>query len=278
MGFTNPTPLKVVGPITAKLTTPVTGTVTVTKITTPTAVETAGAGGLVVTGDRAEYLGEITWSSGSHIAKTFTGLDHAYSALYVVTTCSPRTALCVVVTPKTSLGATWFSLTCAPCTLRPLSSSGSYAGVVPTGNVGGGQLDVIVYLDGTGDATTKAYVYGLTSNPGVLLRSDGRTHPIGAHAAQAQLTTATTKALLSPATPLRLLVKSAFVTGLASGNAGIVGTIDGTGSATLLRAYGATSVAHEWPDGVLFDPGEPVYLYSTAAVQCYGGILADFVV
>ena len=102
-------------------------------------------------------------------------------------------------------------------TSRTFATAGGniYQAIVPIASVTGHVLKINVWLSSA--ATGQLIVYGLTSNPGVLVRPDGRTYPQGVWGATvAHKTVGAVILLTPPPTPLRALIKTVSLSGGAT--------------------------------------------------------------
>lgn len=212
-----------------------------------------------------------TFTKGAPAAKVWTLTVPAatvvltYGALIVtvvVTTTPSKQPLCVQVHDPTVATSPRF---CAPFGLIHLLATtvltNAYQAVVPLASIAGHPLQLTVFLQGTNKG--KVLVYGLTTNPGVGLRADGRAHPMGFNARGAAFTAATGTIVPTPASPLRVLLRSASLAdSVAASVLSLTATVN-AGTRTLLSAQnGAANVV--WDAGLLCDPGTAVKFTSTA--------------
>ena len=170
--------------------------------------------------------------------------------------------------------------------VAPLLANGTFAqATVPGAFDGGYAITVTVYYATAVAGKTVVLATGLTSNPGVQLRSDGRTYPLGSHGASSQAGTTPVNVVAAPTSPLRILVKSMSVesswlvgTKLGARRANLYGTINGA-SVTLLTAVAAGHQAASGnatldpPGGILLDAATSLTVASTAV----NGTPANFV-
>lgn len=135
---------------------------------------------------------------------------------------------------------------------------------IPITTLGNGSAQIIkIYRSAKHAAAYK--VIGLTSNPGAIMRADGRAYPLGVFAAQAQATTSGSHALIAaPTTPLRILLHRIVIASKATANAAANATIAGNGR-SLIAVYGNQTMVSEPPGGILCDPATAVTLQLTAA-------------
>lgn len=228
------------------------------------------SGTLIQTGDLITVLathGAATASKTWSFSKSTP--THTYGAVLIrVLASSGGPPLCVrVVTNFTGIGL-----------VAPFANSlGGYIAIVPFFNEQvGTTLTFTVYFTVTSTGT--AYAYGLTSNPGVNLRSDGRTYPIGAHSLTHNVTTG---AILVPAPPppLRILLKRMngyFISATKLAMA-LEGTINGVSALNL-----ATTTSTQPFDtgdlgaGTLLDIGTGLGIGTTGAPTGGSGVNATF--
>lgn len=170
--------------------------------------------------------------------------------------------------------------------VAPLLSNGTFPqATVPGAFDGGYAITVTVYYATAVAGKTVVLATGLTSNPGVQLRSDGRAYPIGSHGASSQAGTTPVNVVAAPTSPLRILVKSMSVesswlvgTKLGARRANLYGTINGA-SVTLLTAVAAGHQAASGnatldpPGGILLDAATSLTVASTAV----NGTAANFI-
>lgn len=145
--------------------------------------------------------------------------------------------------------------------------------VVPFENRTGEANYVDVYWQGTA-SSVDYYVYCLTSNPGVQMRSDGRAYPIGSHTSWTAVGTSTdTNALVpAPPSPLRVLIQSvqcSVVSWTGTGETAlkitsITVTVNGSGEGLLIvpAAHGGVSNVLAPEGGVLCDIATEVELHA----------------
>jgi hypothetical protein len=145
--------------------------------------------------------------------------------------------------------------------------------IVPLLNRTGKPCYADVYWQGTA-SSVDYYVYGLPSNPGVPMRSDGRAYPVGSHVSWTAVGTSTdTNALVAaPPSPLRVLIQSvqcAVVSFTGTGETAlkitsITVTVNGTGEGLLIvpAAHGGVSNVVAPEGGILCDIATEVELHS----------------
>lgn len=251
----------------------------VTKITSAKTTEVINKATTVVqTGDAFKLLLHGTQTSknpGLAIAATL--LKQPYSALLVrVQTAALATVYCVTVSPSFTIGTppivvspAQFTAACAP--LRQFVTTSVWQAVVPIASSPTENLTIDIYTSASHTYTID--ILGLTSNPGVQLRSDGRAYPIGSHSAQFGSVTRTAT-LVTVASPLRVLVHSIVMPSGYQNTNLLFGILKGTknGSATTALATwvqdktGTRSAGLAIPEsGILMDAGGDLVQFSSSS-------------
>jgi hypothetical protein len=120
-------------------------------------------------------------------------------------------------------------------------------------------------------------VYGLTSNPGVTIRGDGRAFPVGAlHAYATSLATGTTTVIAAPATPLHILISGIKLHGATTASARVYSTGVTTLAAIIKPAY--QMIPPIPARGLLLKANKAVTMKLTAAKRAVCSIDYDLVV
>lgn len=249
-------------------------------------------GTVLATGDALTFLGTLAFatSTSKEWVIPATKIGRTLGALQVVST-SPNAA-CVVVRPEpTEVVYTASPTFVAP--FGPIPTSSTYRqAIVPIANLATDRLYVTAYFTASSSGTLLAW--GLTANPGVPMRADGRAYPMGSRIRWTAAGTATDTSPIIPAptAPLRVLIQNANVTVVgwtgtaetALKVASITVTLGGdatTGIAIVGCANpdsNALTVAP--PGGILCDPGTEVRLHARAVPHpyCYATVAYDLVV
>lgn len=262
------------------------GTVDVGTVTGNVSVENV-ANSVLQTGDRQDFLlstGKQTFGT-SHtfsIPTTPATIFGCYAVIYRPTTATGPVPYCVAVSAAGRKGgllspglARYRLVYVAPMgrngTTRGTSDNtapyGVWQAVVPasrgvtaTSSTFGRYLTVWFSKAGKGSIA----VYGLTGNPGVQLRPDGRAFPMGAFSTGTVFANnGIVAAIAAPTSPLRILLQSLVLRGAtptATGDA--YGTIAGATTRRLLWATGKGIWVREPHGGVLLDPGTALELTS----------------
>jgi hypothetical protein len=163
------------------------------------------------------------------------------------------------------------------------ASQGVYRALIPLASLAttttSGTLSVTVYLSNSTGATFMAYaVYGLTNNPGVQLRSDCRAYPLGATPAGHFMASGTTGVIIAaPASPLRIMLRSATAISETAGLAYVTWTNTNTG--IVVAATGtAGSNTVEFDSGLLLPPATALKIKRTVTGNAWGFVTYDLVV
>lgn len=244
---------------------PISGSVSISSGTVDISAGTVdvqnAAGTVIATGAALDFLkGAIVGGSTQRCVLTIAGtlVKKSYAALLVaVYTSSAGTPLAVSAWDATDKSShTWSPTFCAPMTKGPTPGA-KYVGIVPFANEPGDAITVEVWSTLAGPGFDIA-VYGLTRNPGVQLRSDGRAYPMGSFRATLTFTGPAIKTLVAaPPAPLRVLVLSASVAIASHGTSDYL-MMGATGEPLFLAVAGtpsggtAASVAP--PGGILLPP------------------------
>ncbi len=165
----------------------------------------------------------------------------------------------------------------------------TFTAIIPVeGLVKTGTLTKIVVGIYTSAASTETYVVmilGLSKNPGVQLRPDGRAYPLGAlnyPAAIYKTATDTVTMVSAPTSPLRVFVKSvSLVIGTDTAHIGNMKVQQTDGAIVLADAYqvkGCVAIFREIPDGKLLNPGKGVNLvaYTNSTTTVSGSAVIDY--
>lgn len=251
------------------------GTVSVTHVTTIdqvtviTGVSTAKvvnkATTVLETGTTQHYIGTINVTTGvgvTELTKTFAGatVKFPYGAL-LVTYYNDEAGEAYALFAHAGTAVTY------PTRPGYIASFGTLVvvgtpppvlqqAIVPISCTKGTPLTLRIYKHariGSGGGTFK--VYGLTSNPGVQLRSDGRTYPIGSRNAWATGVTISITLIPAPVSPLRVMMRDLFVSTTSN-----IAVVLETGGQQLLYAYSNRDLYRQWESGLLLGPGHTVKL------------------
>lgn len=108
----------------------------------------------------------------------------------------------------------------------------------------------------TGPGSSTWYVYGLTRDPGVKLRSDGRAYPIGSRMGSYVGGLASGSLIAAPAYPLHIMLSSLVGTWSSptGANMEVTATVQGSTYA-LLRPVASGGMNRHWESGLLLDAG-----------------------
>lgn len=235
------------------------------------------AGTVIQTGDRFDQLfhGNETTTGTAHSASvTIPGatVKRTYAAVLVVAVTASTAARCLAVVSNRTTSNSYLRAG-APMAQSPGASSvGVSQGVVPVPVTAGKGLAVTVLMAAAGTVTIT--VFGLTRDPGVPLRPDGRAYPLGSLTFHATKTAAgAVDAIAAPASPLRILLSSLDVIGAPTANARVTATVGGS-ARTISKVFGAQlrDTPRIGPQGLLLDSGTALVLTLTAAkpVHAYG--------
>ena len=264
---------------------PISGSVSISSGTVDISAGTVdvqnAAGTVIATGNAIDFLVKFTKTTtvGSIVeVVTFTA-PKVYGALLVVLT-TPKTGVvpyCALAYDSSMASSHgWVPTFVAAFANGRPGQTAQYQAVVPFANDAGDKCTVSVRMSGTSKGTLT--IYGLTRNPGVALRPDGRAYPLGALGASKQAGT-TAVALVTTTAPLRPLVKtlSLSATFLESSalyrvmKAKVYGTLNGA-TVTLLQVVAAglqtssANSAREYPGGFLLDAGSSVEVIAGGVV------------
>lgn len=207
-------------------------------------------GAVYAVGDSQEYLDSKTVGAGNVAVLTIV-TKHSYSAIAVAS--AGGSPVCIKVQDITApVGTvTW------PIFIAPVGPGTPVTTIVPCANAPGDTLRVSI-INQTGavlDAVNKMAVYGLTSNPGVQLRSDGRACPIGSHNFWVTGVTSGITLIPAPTSPLRIMLRDIEVSTTA--NIGVVNEATGQ---QVLYVYANRTVQRHWENGLLLGPGHALNL------------------
>lgn len=156
-----------------------------------------------------------------------------------------------------------------------VGGAATFTAIIPVeGLVKTGTLTKIVVGIYTSAASTETYVimiFGLSKNPGMQLRPDGRAYPLGSQVAGAAVAGLTSVTLITaPATPLRVILRSLTIAGNWQNSAkratvrfAVQATIGGNTQAVLNAIASGTgggggTADIEWESGLLCDPDTAV--------------------
>lgn len=251
------------------------GTVSVTHVTTIdqvtviTGVSTAKvvnkATTVLETGTTQHYIGTINVTTGvgvTELTKTFAGatVKFPYGAL-LVTYYNDEAGEAYALFAHAGTAVTY------PTRPGYIASFGTLVvvgtpppvlqqAIVPISCTKGTPLTLRIYKHariGSGGGTFK--VYGLTSNPGVQLRSDGRTYPIGSHRKFQTLSGTSSVIVATPgSSTLRIMLRR--VTAYNNLAAGYAVVYDNT--TRLFTVPGLQPLSERWESGLLLEPGHHV--------------------
>lgn len=239
-------------------------------------------GTVIQTGDRMDQLADTkVAASGTYHRATVTipaaTVKHTYSALVVnAYPAGAVTAHCVeAISNATGTGLSL--VTSAPMGGAPGTSIGGYQGVVPVPIDSGKEVKVSVYV--SSNVTVTVVVYGLTANPGVQLRADGRAYPLGSLSKLVTTLTAGTGTVLSStASPLRYMVKSVMAFDTATGSfVQVTGTVGGSTVFLAVAGKGQTAL-FSTPSGLLCDINTRINYYNGSAHYMKLSVSYDLVV
>lgn len=228
-----------------------------------------------------DYLGTSAYTGITSGSFNFnlTGVVSEYDALLIVV--NPTAGInpvCALVS-NTTLGAagTGAAPNFSTALMQKPGVTTTFEGIVPCINNPNDTLSITLYFNSTTSSSGNIYVYGLTKAITPPFRPDGRACPIGRFGATA--TTATTTPIVAaPTTPLRILIKSLFISSGANTQGSVTCTI---GGATV--TLGFSSVVEVSPsiiatDGILLDAATALTLNSAASVTAAGTAIYDLVV
>jgi hypothetical protein len=229
---------------------------------------------ILQTGDRLDYLGQIlrTPTHTSQFKPTGYSPVKNYSAILLVVTTNSATNRMLYGQVALQTGGINF-LPQFRAAMAP-SSTGlqRWQAIIPCGNGTGQQIDVFAFATTALGALAKCTVFGLTSSQSPF-RSDGRGYPLGARlgfAATSGVTVATVVA--APASPLRILLKTAQICAFRPAAAGfttLIGTISGT-SVAILSAFNspsASSPSLSFEGGLLLDSAKGLTISGNQATS-----------
>ena len=129
-------------------------------------------------------------------------------------------------------------------------------------------------------------IYGVRSIPGIGMRADGRTHPLGSiwGGSQGVAAVGATTLVFASSAPSRFLIKSVSLA-VGAGPNGNAAYLYGTlGAAVAILASGVSgsaagaTMAIEWESGILLDPATGIVLQSSQATYIAAAVLYDIVV
>lgn len=248
----------------------------IAKITGATTVQVINKATTVIdTADRIDYLSHSVWkTTKTHTVTVST--DKTYSSLlgvitYVVATSA--TVVCMTAQPKyTSTAPIW-------CTALGKGPTGyNWTGILPIASLPGETLTVVFYAATPFAGQLTVHLYGLTGNPGVQLRSDGRTYPIGSLRGEGAGTSGGQTIVAAPTSPLRIFVRDLYVTGVSATRWTHIDGQQGGSRLTLLGVAGGGSLAQTYPSGILLDPATNLGVSGTSAGFHVAGATYDLVV
>lgn len=217
-------------------------------------------GAVYATGNRHDLLYNNTWSTAKStvtftIAKT--KITNTYGALLILV--QGPTLLCAHALSVSQL-AVMNSRFVAPGGKALTTSIAMQCQAIVPGVYNAGVDQMITLYFASADVGNVT-VFGLTKNPGVQLRPDGRSYPIGSrHISVGWFATSTLHTIITaPTSPLRIMVRSIqfFHGGTVTGNQHIIAS---TGSVLALTyvTKGPVSISRKWDDGFLLDSGATI--------------------
>lgn len=176
-------------------------------------------GAVYAVGDKPVLLatGTLTATATDFtISVPSTKVTLTFSAIQIVATCSPTIKILCAVVSSAGLDNQSVAAFGPPQQVPPVSVAKHQAtAIVPVAIKSGSAIVINLYAAKMAGLPYR--VLGLTSNPGVQLRSDGRTYPIGSHTAEWQSTAGGTDTLIpAPAAPLRIMLRQLILSATSS--------------------------------------------------------------
>lgn len=266
---------------------PISGSVSISSGTVDISAGTVdvqnAAGTVIATGNAIDFLVKFTKTTtvGSIVeVVTFTA-PKVYGALLVVLT-TPKTGVvpyCALAYDSSMASSHgWVPTFVAAFANGRPGQTAQYQAVVPFANDAGDKCTVSVRMSGTSKGTLT--IYGLTRNPGVALRPDGRAHPLGSlSGGTVAASNATVTLVAAPPAPLRILVAGLNIDSTSPTGSGLLYGIMNGGYAFLIRQRGHGSTPYPVPPGgILLDPGTALKLQSFSAHYVAAQVIYDLVV
>lgn len=179
---------------------------------------------------------------------------------------TPPAPFCVKVTSSAFTG--YWSAGLSPTT------AGIWEAVIPGAYNEGHSLGAIIYFPSGTSGTVNIGIVGLTSNPGVQLRSDGRAYPIGSHVAASAVTGATATVIAAPSGSLRIMIRSIMFQANTKASGGFP-SITCTTYGIIARMGTAGNIMHTWESGLLLPLGKAVKYSAAIAVNAGWSISYD---
>lgn len=243
------------------------GTVDIATVSGPVSVENV-TNGVLQTGDSLEFFGNFTSNTTTSSVINITGAPFVYGA--IVVECRPtlnsKVPLCATVISTPGTGALKGRFTAS---FQPISKTGTtvttWQAVVPVATRPTARITITTYYSTTSGKVAFSF-YGLTSNPGVQMRADGRTYPMGVFMGGTEYASgASHNIIAAPAAPRRIMLRSLFVSAGVTTAAWkllkVNATVRGTVQPLAWINYGPGQpgqVSLGWDEGLLLDPATTV--------------------
>lgn len=133
--------------------------------------------------------------------------------------------------------------------------------LIPCATLKTGKLTLEIYFTAPTTNTIHYSVFASTENPGVILRPDGRTLPIGVNMARGVSSSGNATIIPTKSTRRPYLKSLSYVAVVGSGNPTIKCSLNGTtGFLYTSPGAGRDEIYMEWEQGLLLDAGFPLTL------------------